>query len=116
MQLNTFLQNIVRARKLVALCLEKAGVPLKESAVMNGDRANGSTRCWRWPPARSARATRPGGSCRQPPGSICLPRNGQRLFDLQAESRLLERALDPDGLSGTGRAVVARIRGMGQLG
>jgi DNA-directed RNA polymerase specialized sigma24 family protein len=30
MQLNTFLQNIVRARKLVALCLEKAGVPLKE--------------------------------------------------------------------------------------
>lgn len=30
MQLNTFLQNIVRARKLVALCLEKAGVPCKE--------------------------------------------------------------------------------------
>lgn len=30
MQLNTFLQNIVRARKFVAACLEKAGVPLKE--------------------------------------------------------------------------------------
>lgn len=30
MQPNTFLQNIVRARKLVAACLEKAGVPLKE--------------------------------------------------------------------------------------
>lgn len=30
MQLNTFLQNIVRARKYVAACLEKAGVPLKE--------------------------------------------------------------------------------------
>lgn len=31
MQLNTFLQNIVRARKLVAGCLEKAGVSWKES-------------------------------------------------------------------------------------
>jgi DNA-directed RNA polymerase specialized sigma24 family protein len=30
MQLNTFLQNIVRARRLVADCLEKAGVRLKE--------------------------------------------------------------------------------------
>jgi RNA polymerase sigma-70 factor (ECF subfamily) len=30
MKLNTFLQNIVRARKLVAECLEKRGVRLKE--------------------------------------------------------------------------------------
>ena len=30
MQLNTFLQNIVRARRFVAACLEKAGLPLKE--------------------------------------------------------------------------------------
>jgi DNA-directed RNA polymerase specialized sigma24 family protein len=30
MQLNTFLQNIVRARRLVALCLERAGRPLTE--------------------------------------------------------------------------------------
>lgn len=37
------------------------------------------------------------------------------LFDLQAESRLLERAVDPAGLSGTGRAVVTRIRTLRQL-
>lgn len=43
------------------------------------------------------------------------PEDRVRLFDLQAGSRLLERAIDPDGLSGTGRAVVARIRGLGQL-
>jgi hypothetical protein len=43
------------------------------------------------------------------------PDDRERLFDLQAGSRLLERALDPEGLSGTGKAVVARVRGMGQL-
>jgi hypothetical protein len=40
----------------------------------------------------------------------------ERLFDLQAESRLLERALDPEGMSGTGSAVMARIRRLGQMG
>ena len=30
-------------------------------------------------------------------------------FDLQARSRQLERALDPDGFSGTVRAVLARL-------
>ncbi len=44
------------------------------------------------------------------------PAEREWFFDLQAESRLLERALDPQGLSGTGRAVVARIRELGQLG
>jgi len=44
------------------------------------------------------------------------PGERERLFDLQAESRALERAIDPEGLSGTGRAVVARIRRLGQLG
>ena len=44
------------------------------------------------------------------------PTEREWLFDLQAESRLLERALDPAGLSGTGRAVVERIRTLGQLG
>lgn len=37
------------------------------------------------------------------------------LFDLQSESRIFERALDPQGLSGTGRAVVTRIRTLRQL-
>lgn len=38
------------------------------------------------------------------------PQDRQELFDLQMRSRLLERALDPDGLSSTVRAVLARIR------
>ncbi|MDM7914278.1 MAG: hypothetical protein QUU85_03300, partial [Candidatus Eisenbacteria bacterium] len=33
----------------------------------------------------------------------------ERLFDLQRETRAIERALDPQGLSGTGRAVLSRI-------
>jgi hypothetical protein len=44
------------------------------------------------------------------------PAEREWLFDLQSESRLLERVLDPAGLSGTARAVVARVRGLRQLG
>jgi hypothetical protein len=43
------------------------------------------------------------------------PQERERLFDLQAESRLLERVIDPDGMSATARAVTNRIRGMSQL-
>ena len=34
-------------------------------------------------------------------------------FEVARQSRALEAALDPDGLSTTGRAVLARIRGGG---
>jgi hypothetical protein len=37
------------------------------------------------------------------------PQDREALFDLQMESRLLERALDRDGISATARAVLARI-------
>lgn len=37
------------------------------------------------------------------------PEDRQALFELQMESRLLERGLDPDGISATARAVLARI-------
>ncbi len=37
------------------------------------------------------------------------PTDREIAFDLQLESRLLERALDPDGLSATARAVLARM-------
>jgi len=34
----------------------------------------------------------------------------ERLFDETMRGRLLEQALDPDGISTTGRAVLARLR------
>ncbi|PYV11521.1 MAG: hypothetical protein DMG07_18960 [Acidobacteria bacterium] len=37
------------------------------------------------------------------------PEDREALFDRQLESRLLERAIDPDGLSSTARAVLERL-------
>ncbi len=39
------------------------------------------------------------------------PADREALFHRQIESRMLERALDPDGISSTTRAVLSRIRG-----
>ena len=37
------------------------------------------------------------------------PEDRERLFELQAQSRLLERVLDDEGLSSTARAVLERL-------
>ena len=37
------------------------------------------------------------------------PQDREALFDLQLQHRLLERALDPDGLSSTARAILSRL-------
>jgi len=37
------------------------------------------------------------------------PTDREAAFELQLDSRLLERALDPEGLSATARAVLARL-------
>jgi hypothetical protein len=37
------------------------------------------------------------------------PEDREALFDRQLESRLLERAIDPDGLTSTARAVLERL-------
>jgi hypothetical protein len=38
-----------------------------------------------------------------------------QLFDRQVLARLVEQATDPTGLASTSRAVLERIRGLGQL-
>ena len=43
------------------------------------------------------------------------PEGREALFEVQTETRFLERALDPRGLSATGKAVVARSLTLGQL-
>jgi hypothetical protein len=55
---------------------------------------------------------------RDPSGRICpapewydlAPADREALFQHQLESRLLERSVDPDGLSSTARAVLSRLR------
>ena len=42
------------------------------------------------------------------------PEDRDLLFDLQLESRRLERAIDPEALSSTARAVLGRVRRLGQ--
>jgi hypothetical protein len=44
------------------------------------------------------------------------PTEREALFELQMESRAWERLVGPGGLSGTGREVVRRARGLGQIG
>lgn len=41
------------------------------------------------------------------------PEARERLFELQVETRALECAIDPDGLSGTARGVISKIRDLG---
>ncbi len=43
------------------------------------------------------------------------PAERDALFSVQMASRLLERALDPGGLSSTARAVLLRLPRLGQL-
>ena len=43
------------------------------------------------------------------------PAARRALFDRQLASRVVERTLDPAGLSGTARAVLGRLPGVGQL-
>jgi hypothetical protein len=54
----------------------------------------------------------PRGDVRFHPGWYDLDEGArQRAFDAASESRVLEAALDPEGLSTTARAVLARVRG-----
>ncbi|MBP7148714.1 MAG: hypothetical protein KBD01_14365 [Acidobacteria bacterium] len=39
----------------------------------------------------------------------------EELFDRQAAARQVEAAIDPDGLSATARAVLARVQHLGQI-
>jgi hypothetical protein len=53
----------------------------------------------------------PGGSIRYHPGWYDLDDRGRiAAFEAARASRVVEAALDPDGLSTTARAVLARIR------
>ncbi|MGC4000025.1 MAG: hypothetical protein QM767_22350 [Anaeromyxobacter sp.] len=62
--------------------------------------------------ASAWRPRRPGGGVGSHPAWHDLDEAGRReAFDVARLSRRLEAALDPEGLSSTGRAVLARIRG-----
>jgi|WetSurMetagenome_2_1015567.scaffolds.fasta_scaffold481785_2 hypothetical protein len=51
------------------------------------------------------------GRIKPSPAWADLPQDAREtLFQAQIESRIIERALDPAGLSGTARAVLARLR------
>ena len=61
--------------------------------------------------ATAFRAEDASGALRSHPAWHDLDDRGRReAFDVAAELRLLESALDPEGLSSTARAVLARIR------
>lgn len=62
--------------------------------------------------AAAYRARDPHGSIQSHPAWHDLDEEGRReAFELARRMRALEAALDPEGLSSTARAVLARIRG-----
>lgn len=62
--------------------------------------------------ASAFRSRRPGGGVRSHPAWHDLdPAGRAEAYEAARVSRRLEAALDPEGLSSTGRAVLARIRG-----
>jgi hypothetical protein len=59
----------------------------------------------------------PSGSIRRHPAWADLDAGGRRqVYEATAVARALEAGLDPEGLTTTGRAVLARIRGEAQRG
>jgi DNA-directed RNA polymerase specialized sigma24 family protein len=106
MSANTFLQNIVRARKLLRPCLERKGVRLAEILPMKKERPEIMIE-----QACSAFRDRDRwGRILPSPAFLDLaPEARAQLFQLQLETRELERALNPAGRSGTVRAVLQRM-------
>ncbi len=112
MKVNTFLQNVVRARNLLRPCLERKGVRLAEILTMKKGRPEILIE-----QACSAFRERDR-SGRILPSTAWLdlaPEGREEVFRLQLESREIERGLSPDGSSGTVHAVLDRLSGLFEI-
>ncbi len=106
MKLNTFLQNIVRARNLLRPCLEHQGVRLAEIPVMK----KGQSAILVEQACSAFRERDRSGRVLPSPAWLDLsPEEREQVFRLQLETREVERAAAPDGASATVHAVLARL-------
>ena len=115
MRLNAFHQNIRRSRENLAVCLESSGVPVKELLGMTSQKIKKESLTIEAASTAFRERDVEGRLVASAAWWDLSPEGREAAFELQLVSRRLERAVDPGGLSTTGRAVLGRMKRMDQL-